>query len=366
MNNKMNQSMKIFRIKTIKLMMASILFISYGCNKDYVTSYSPDSGPVHIKLSGSGTIIKGFTEESTISSVQILVCRNGIIQQHGYFTNSSDMTMQLEYSESNLYNIYALVNIHELDVSEGESIDKIMKQATDRGIISFQANTSGTIMMFGETNTHINAVNNNITINVYRLLDKINVEALSNMTGKEITITRLFIAECPEYCTWISGKIIPNIEREHLNSPEISHAKWKQLYDIAFNEYITNQTITDYWSEYFNDAIGILSRNINKTHLAHGDTHHCGIILYTFPYNSVNKEDKWSLIIETLGPEGLPGWYTINIDFQKLWNAEMRLTDIVLKSQPAQDPFSIFKHTVNDTALTIGEWGYADEIEITI
>ena len=352
-------------MKTIKLIITLLTISLAGCTS---SKQELETGPVKLTLTNAGmNITKAEQNESLAKTVQFFICANDEVIHSKYFAGITDLEMDIEYSSSVEYYVYALVNIREIPNPEGRFISDILSDASSNDWFAYSDQCSGTLFMAGSTKRKIE---NRCTVEVpvSRLIDKIHVMNIHNQTGLELTVKRMFVPGCPEYIRWDGGKFISDA-RTKTNTSDRSSDDWKKLYDEACVSYAETGTVRDYWSTEFTSHPGMLSdefRNSSSPLLPSGNTLFTGISLYPIPEISSDGKYNVTLILEVTGPEGLPGWYNIPLSFPEPWNCEFDIKELTLKSIPASDPYGETSYTINGVDYKIGVWNKRDDIKITI
>lgn len=352
-------------MKTIKFIITLLTISLAGCTS---SKQELETGPVKLTLTNAGmNITKAEQNESLAKTVQFFICANDEVIHSKYFAGITDMEMDIEYSSSVEYYVYALVNIREIPNPEGRFISDILSDASSNDWFAYSDQCSGTLFMAGSTKRKIE---NRCTVEVpvSRLIDKIHVMNIHNQTGRELTVRRMFVPDCPEYIRWDGGKFISDA-RTKTNTSDRSSDDWKKLYDEACASYAETGTVRDYWSTEFTSHPGMLSdefRNSPSPLLPSGNTLFTGISLYPIPEISSDGKYNVTLILEVTEPEGLPGWYNIPLSFPEPWNCELDIKELTLKSIPASDPYGETSYTINGVDYKIGVWNKRDDIKITI
>ena len=167
-------------MKTIKLIITLLTISLAGCTS---SKQELETGPVKLTLTNAGmNITKAEQNESLAKTVQFFICANDEVIHSKYFAGITDLEMDIEYSSSVEYYVYALVNIREIPNPEGRFISDILSDASSNDWFAYSDQCSGTLFMAGSTKRKIE---NRCTVEVpvSRLIDKIHVMNIHNQTG---------------------------------------------------------------------------------------------------------------------------------------------------------------------------------------
>lgn len=338
------------------------ILLACSCNK---TGPAASTGPVTLKLTGSGMdITKADLNESLARTVQFFICSNGEILHSRYFSESADMVMDVEYSSEQEYTIFTLVNLPEITGSKGRGFGEVMAEASASGMFPYAGHCSGALIMTGAATRKIEG-NCTVEIPVHRLIDKIHITGIRNLSGQNLSLKRIFIPDCPEYMRW-NGESFFSDPASMLNTAGKSAEEWILSYRNAFDNYLAGNPAEDYWSGEFTDCPGMLSENIDAEGVGYGENRFIGKSLYPLPTSDSDGHHNCRMVLEVTDSKGLPGWYCIELSFPAMWNCEILIQELTLKSSPASEPFGKTYYIIHDTACDIGNWEKHKEVKITI